>query len=757
MSPVGSVKSVLRFGSSLQRLLGDSPTPPSPLLRRRSLGRRFDTLSFPFAALRAAAKQHDCSVNDAYLAGLCGGLRLYHQRHGTAVETMSLALPVNLRQADDPAAGNQWAAVRISAPIGEHDAVRRMQLIHQQVLDGRTEPALNAMTVAAPALAKLPTELIVSMAEGVMCDVQASNVPGHAQDTYIGGVTDSPQLSVRPAARQRDDDRHGVARRPVLPRSPLRHSLRDGPGRLRRLPHGRLRRGVRGRSTTRRSTTRRSTVRRQAPTAPGGHGVAIVSTTLLLPGSASEVEGGPTGASIGAFFDLDGTLIAGYSARYLSEDRLRRRDIGAAEMLRTLALAVYAGVGRASFEDALSMGAQAWRGRAHEDLEEMAQRLFLTRISDRIFPEMRELVRAHQAQGHTVALISSATNYQVEPVADYLGVDAVRCNRFMVSDGLLTGEIERPVLWGPRKADAAQTLAAELSVDLSRSYFYADGDEDVALMHLVGHPRPTNPGKQLAKVAAKRGWPVLRPRSRTAGGLPEQLKSVAGMGLAVPVGAGGLAVGLAKRQKRAGINFAIEHWLDALLALNGVKIRVHGRENAWSHRPAVFVFNHRNNFDPFIAASVVRRNFTGVAKKELARNPLMGTAGRLMDLAFVDRNDSRQSVAAVKSLTDQVDKGLSMLVAPEGTRVDTTGVGPFKKGAFWAAMATGAPVVPIVIRNAELIAGRNATSMNAGTVDVAVLPPIPTTDWTRRNLSVHVESVRQRFLDTLAEWPPHDA
>jgi putative phosphoserine phosphatase/1-acylglycerol-3-phosphate O-acyltransferase len=131
---------------------------------------------------------------------------------------------------------------------------------------------------------------------------------------------------------------------------------------------------------------------------------------MHLAGSVAEIEAGPEGPTIGAFFDLDGTLIAGYSAKYLNEDRLRRREIGASEFLRTFAFIVSAGLGRASFEDALRLGAEAWRGRAQEDLEEMGLRLFEQKIGDRIYPEMRDLVRAHQQQGHTVALTSSATS-----------------------------------------------------------------------------------------------------------------------------------------------------------------------------------------------------------------------------------------------------------------------------------------------------------------------------------------------------------
>ena len=89
------------------------------------------------------------------------------------------------------------------------------------------------------------------------------------------------------------------------------------------------------------------------------------------------------------------------------------------------------------------------------------------------------------------------------------------------------------------------------------------------------------------------------------------------------------------------------------------------------------------------------------------------------------------------------------MIAPEGTRLDTTSVGPFKKGPFRMAMAAGIPIVPIVIRNAEIIAARDSTTFNPGTVDVAVFPPIPVGDWTVDDLTDRIAEVRQLYLDTL--------
>src|SRR3954447_2075841 len=478
------------------------------------------------------------------------------------------------------------------------------------------------------------------------------------------------------------------------------------------------------------------------------------SATLRLPGSVAEIAGGVEGPSVAACFDLDGTLIAGYSVRYLGQERMQRREVGLSELVRTLGITVGAGIGRAGFEDLLGLGAAAWRGRAQEDLDEMGERLFRTKIQRLLYPEMRELVRAHQRQGHVVILSSSATSYQVDPVARHLGIEHVLCNRFEAKDGLLTGVVERPVIWGPTKADAVQKLAGDLGVDLTKSYFYADGDEDLALMHLVGHPRPTNPGRRLAKVAAKRGWPVLRFTSRGGSGLGSGMKAVATMGSLVPCVAVGAAWGIVKRDKTVVMPMVASRWIDVTFLVNGVKLNVTGRENLWAERPAVFIFNHRNNFDAFIVARLVEQKFTGVAKKEMANNPVTIALGKLADVAFVDRADSTSAVASLKGVQDAARKGLSILIAPEGSRMDMTDdVGPFKKGAFRMAMAAGIPIVPVVLRNAETIAATKGNSLHPGTVDVTVLPAISVADWTRDDLDERIEGVRQLFRETLQRWP----
>ena len=115
---------------------------------------------------------------------------------------------------------------------------------------------------------------------------------------------------------------------------------------------------------------------------------------MRLPGSVAEVDASPKGPEIGAFFDLDGTLVAGYTVAAHTVDRLRRRQFGAGELLRMTQLAVEYRLGRREFEAVITEGARTARGRLAEDVEEMGERVFRQSVVDLIYPEMRELVRA---------------------------------------------------------------------------------------------------------------------------------------------------------------------------------------------------------------------------------------------------------------------------------------------------------------------------------------------------------------------------
>lgn len=232
---------------------------------------------------------------------------------------------------------------------------------------------------------------------------------------------------------------------------------------------------------------------------------------LTLSETVEEIGAGPHGPHVGAFFDLDGTLVAGFTATAHAGDRIRRRQASVGEVLGIIEASLRYRLGRVPFERLLVRAAGYLRGESLAELDDLGQRLFVDRVAARVYPQMREIVQAHQRRGHTVVLSSSALTIHAEPVARFLGVDRVLCNHFELDDqGMLTGGIAKPVVWGAQKAATVQQFCVANDVDLGNSYFYADGDEDMALMAVVGRPRPVNPRPGLAAMAAAHGWPVLR-------------------------------------------------------------------------------------------------------------------------------------------------------------------------------------------------------------------------------------------------------
>ena len=213
----------------------------------------------------------------------------------------------------------------------------------------------------------------------------------------------------------------------------------------------------------------------------------------------------------------------------------------------------------------------------------------------------------------------------------------------------------------------------------------------------------------------------------------------------------GAAFAVLNNDRREGANLAIGMGADLALAAGGVHVNIQGESNAWAARPAVFMFNHQSQLDVGIMAAVLRKDFTGVAKKSLQANPLFGPLGALAGVAFIDRADATAARAAMQPVVDSLAAGVSIAIAPEGTR--SSELLPFKKGPFHMAIQGQVPVVPVVIRNAGEIMPAHSYVIRPGTVDVVVLPPVDTSDWTAETVDEHRDLVWQMFRDTLDDWP----
>jgi len=169
-----------------------------------------------------------------------------------------------------------------------------------------------------------------------------------------------------------------------------------------------------------------------------------VSPSNTLAEVITAISSGPGGPGIGAFFDFDGTVMDGYSARAFYRERLLHLEIGPVEAAQTLLAGLRGLTSEEDFERFVAISLAAWAGRSEDELAELGERLFVQQIASRLFPEIWELVAAHQQRGHTVVLASSATRFQVEPAAHALGVEHVLCTPLEAEDGILTGRAAGP-------------------------------------------------------------------------------------------------------------------------------------------------------------------------------------------------------------------------------------------------------------------------------------------------------------------------
>ncbi len=198
LDPLSTVSGILGYATSGARVLNRA-AEPSPLLRRRSLTSRTEAIDIRLSDLHKAAKAGGGSINDAYLAGLCGALRRYHVALGMPISTLPMAVPVNLRAEGDAAGGNQFTGVNLAAPVGTLDPVSRIKKIRAQMTQRREEPAMNIIGSMAPVLSVLPTAVLEGISTSVIGnDVQASNVPVYPGDTYIAGAKIMRQYGIGP-------------------------------------------------------------------------------------------------------------------------------------------------------------------------------------------------------------------------------------------------------------------------------------------------------------------------------------------------------------------------------------------------------------------------------------------------------------------------------------------------------------------------------------------------------------------------------
>ncbi len=207
--PTQAASQVVGFARSLGRLVTPPAAAPSPALRARGTKRRLLMHEVPLDGLKRAGRAAGGTVNDAYLAGVLGAMRRYHEALGVTVERLPMAVPVYGRPGaatglaaatDDSPGGNHFSAVRFAARVGQADPGERIREVHDLVAAGRAEPAHGATNVLARVFARTPSLLLAEIArQQGQLDVQASNVSGFPGQVFLAGAAVEGMFSFGPA------------------------------------------------------------------------------------------------------------------------------------------------------------------------------------------------------------------------------------------------------------------------------------------------------------------------------------------------------------------------------------------------------------------------------------------------------------------------------------------------------------------------------------------------------------------------------
>ena len=195
-NPARAVGSAAELAASVYRTVRPVNHTGSPLMTNRTLTRRLDVLEVPMPQLRDAAHRCDAALNDAFVAGLAGGLRIYHEKRDVNVGALHLSMPISLRVAGDAPGGNHITLMRFDIPVGIADPAQRIREIRGRTDRVRHEKSLPHTQLIAGALNLMPRWYIGSILRHV--DFLASDVPGIPVPVSLGGAAVTMQYAFGP-------------------------------------------------------------------------------------------------------------------------------------------------------------------------------------------------------------------------------------------------------------------------------------------------------------------------------------------------------------------------------------------------------------------------------------------------------------------------------------------------------------------------------------------------------------------------------
>jgi HAD superfamily hydrolase (TIGR01490 family) len=186
-----------------------------------------------------------------------------------------------------------------------------------------------------------------------------------------------------------------------------------------------------------------------------------------------------------------------------------QRDIGEAGWRDSLQVAWWVlqyTVGVIDAERVAERAVAGYAGRSEQHMIDSCRDWFRRYVLEHVSDVGRRTVARHRDAGHVTAIVTGATRYAAQPLAEELGIEHVVCTDLEVIDGSLTGRVVKPMCFGAGKIDLARRCGDRVGFSLDDAVFYSDSITDLPLLERVRRPVVVNPDARLKRVAARRGW-----------------------------------------------------------------------------------------------------------------------------------------------------------------------------------------------------------------------------------------------------------
>ena len=221
----------------------------------------------------------------------------------------------------------------------------------------------------------------------------------------------------------------------------------------------------------------------------------------------AELDVAPLMSDYLALFDMDGTLLDINTAALYVRWRRRHGLSSNLDVMRVGLWLMQYKIGLVNAPHVAKKVMQQFRGDREDELRLDCTRWYEQEVRSHIVAQGRATVERHRTAGAVLALVTSATHYAADPLANDLGIPHVLCTELEVNEsGCFTGQIMKPMCFGEGKAQRAAIWARSRGLDLEHAHFYTDSITDAPLLNIVAHPVAVNPDPRLKQLARANSW-----------------------------------------------------------------------------------------------------------------------------------------------------------------------------------------------------------------------------------------------------------